>query len=260
MSTEKPSSGLVRSLSLLDITMVGVAAMIGGAIFVLVGPAMDEAGPALMIAFLINGIITMFTALTYAELGSALPEAGGGYKWIREGLPRPNAFISGWMSWFGHMIAGSLYAVAFGSFFGHLLTLVGVPSEYVGVPLEKIIAVLVIVLFTYINVKGVSDTGKIGNAITFSQLVIIFVLIVAGLYAMTFTNPSWSTNFENFFPNGSIGLIIAMGLTFIAFEGYEIIVQTGEEVKNPKKNIPRAIFISLGVVVTLYIIFAFVFI
>jgi len=260
MSTEKSSSGLVRSLSLLDITMVGVAAMIGGAIFVLVGPAMDEAGPALMIAFLINGIITMFTALTYAELGSALPEAGGGYKWIREGLPRPNAFISGWMSWFGHMIAGSLYAVAFGSFFGHLLTLVGVPSEYVGVPLEKIIAVLVIVLFTYINVKGVSDTGKIGNAITFSQLAIIFVLIVAGLFAMAFTNPSWSTSFENFFPNGSIGLIIAMGLTFIAFEGYEIIVQTGEEVKNPKKNIPRAIFISLGVVVTLYIIFAFVFI
>ncbi|MGI0082995.1 MAG: amino acid permease, partial [Nitrosopumilaceae archaeon] len=256
----KSSSGLVRSLSLLDITMVGVAAMIGGAIFVLVGPAMGEAGPALMIAFLINGIITLFTALTYAELGSALPEAGGGYKWIREGLPRPNAFISGWMAWFAHMIAGSLYAVAFGAFFGHLLTMAGVPAGYGGVALEKIIAVLAIVLFTYINVKGVSDTGKIGNAITFSQLAIIFILIVAGLFAMAFTNPNWTTNFENFFPNGSIGLIIAMGLTFIAFEGYEIIVQTGEEVKNPKKNIPRAIFISLGIVVSLYIVFAFVFI
>ena len=260
MSTEKSSSGLVRSLSLLDITMVGVAAMIGGAIFVLVGPAMAEAGPALMIAFLINGIITMFTAFTYAELGSALPEAGGGYKWIREGLPRPNAFISGWMAWFGHMIAGSLYAVAFGAFLGHLLTIMGIASGYGGIALEKIIAVLAIALFTYINVKGVSDTGKIGNAITFSQLAIIFVLIVAGLFAMVFTNPDWPTNFENFFPSGSIGLIIAMGLTFIAFEGYEIIVQTGEEVKNPKKNIPRAIFISLGVVVTLYIIFAFAFI
>ena len=260
MSTEKSSSGLVRSLSLLDITMVGVAAMIGGAIFILVGPGMDAAGPGLMIAFLLNGIITMFTALTYAELGSALPEAGGGYKWIREGLPRPNAFISGWMSWFAHMIAGSLYAVAFGSFLGHLLTITGITGGFGGIALEKLIAVLIIVLFTYVNVKGVSDTGKIGNVITFSQLFIIAVLIAAGLFAMLFTNPSWPTNFENFFPSGSIGLVIAMGLTFIAFEGYEIIVQTGEEVKNPKKNIPRAIFISLGIVVTLYIVFAFVFI
>jgi amino acid transporter len=240
--------------------MVGVAAMIGGAIFVLVGPGMNEAGPALMIAFLINGIITMFTALTYAELGSALPEAGGGYKWIREGLPRPNAFISGWMAWFGHMIAGSLYAVAFGSFFGHLLTISGIADLLGGVPPDKLIAVLVIALFTYINVKGVSDTGKVGNAITFSQLAIIGILIIAGLFAIVFTNPNWPENFEEFFPNGSIGIIIAMGLTFIAFEGYEIIVQTGEEVKNPKRNIPRAIFISLGIVVTLYIVFAFVFI
>ncbi|MEK6957158.1 MAG: amino acid permease, partial [Thermoproteota archaeon] len=86
----EPRSDLVRSLSLLDITMIGIAAMIGGAIFVLVGPAMNEAGPALMVVFVINGVIAFFTALIYAELGSALPEAGGGYQWIREGLPRPN--------------------------------------------------------------------------------------------------------------------------------------------------------------------------
>jgi len=106
-------SGLVRSLSLLDVVMVGIASMIGGAIFVLVGPGIGAAGPALMLAFLVNGIITLFTALTYAELSSALPSTGGGYRWIREGLPRPNAYISGWMAWFAHSIAGSLYAVAF---------------------------------------------------------------------------------------------------------------------------------------------------
>ncbi len=260
MSSEKSSSGLVRSLSLLDITMVGIAAMIGGAIFVLVGPAMSQAGPSLMIAFLINGVITLFTALTYAELGSAMPEAGGGYRWIREGMPRPNAFISGWMSWFAHMIAGSLYAVAFGSFFGHLLVKAGIPDGYGGFPLEKIIAVAAIVLFSYINIKGISGTGKIGNIITISQLVIIFSLIMAGLVAMVFSHYNWAANFQDFFPNGSVGIIIAMGLVFIAFEGYEIIVQTGEEVKNPKKNIPRAIFISLGVVTALYIIFTLVFI
>lgn len=247
---------LVRSLSLLDVTMIGIAAMIGGAIFVLVGPAMNESGPALMVVFVINGIITLFTALVYAELGSAIPEAGGGYQWIREGMPRPNAFISGWMGWFAHMIAGSLYAVAFGSFLGHFLKILGL-VQFSG--LDKIIAILSIILFTYINVKGTSETGKIGNAVTFSQIAIVAVLIIAGLFSTFFVPHDWASNFRDFIPKGGIGLILAMGITFIAFEGYEIIVQTGEEVKNPKKNIPKAIFISLIVVVGIYILFTFSF-
>ena len=69
--------------------MVGIAAMIGGSIFVLTGPAIGLAGSAVITVFIINGIITLFTAMAYAELGSAMPEAGGGYLWVREGLPRP---------------------------------------------------------------------------------------------------------------------------------------------------------------------------
>ncbi len=258
MSPEQ-NAGLVRSLSLLDITMIGIAAMIGGAIFNLVGPAMNHTGPSLIIVFLVSGIISLFTALTYAELGSAFPEAGGGYRWVREGLPRPNAFISGWIAWFAHMIAGSLYAVSIGDFFGGFLTSVGVASEYEGVPLGKIIAIISIIIFTYINYRGVSLTGKVGNALTITQLGIIVILIVAGLFAMTFVNPHWAVNFQHLVPNGITGFILAMGITYIAFEGYEIIVQAGEEVKNPKRNIPRAIFIALGVVTTLYIVFTFSF-
>jgi APA family basic amino acid/polyamine antiporter len=259
MSTEKSSPGLVRTLSLLDITMVGIAAMIGGSIFNLVGPAMHEAGPALIVAFVFSGIISFFTALTYAELGSAFPEAGGGYRWVKEGLPRPNAFISGWTAWFAHMIAGSLYAVSFGSFFGSLLTNLGVSPEYGGIPLEKIIATISIIIFTYVNYRGVSLTGKVGNGLTIMQLAIIVVLIAAGIFAVTFTNHNWAGNFQNFLPKGVTGLILGMGITYIAFEGYEIIVQTGEEVKNPKRNIPKAVFITLGVVTVLYIVFTFSF-
>ena len=260
MSDSTSSSGLVRSLGLKDAVMIGIASMIGGAIFVLVGPGMAEAGPALMIAFLINGVITLFTALTYAELGSAFPATGGGYRWVREGLPRPNAYISGWMAWFGHTIAGSLYAVAFGSFFGHLLKTSEIIDSSFPLPIEKLLAAAAIIIFTIVNIRGSSDTGKVGNAITFTQIIIIAVLIGAAIAAMTFTNPDWPTNFSDFFPAGVTGLALAMGLTFIAFEGYEIISQAGDEIKNPKKNIPRAILISLAVVVTLYILFTFVFI
>jgi len=85
-------------------------------------------------------------------------------------------------------------------------------------------------------------------------------LVIAALAAMTFPNPNWPTNFQDFFPNGTSGLILAMGLTFIAFEGYEIIAQAGDEIKKPKKNIPKAILISLGIVISEYVLFAFVFI
>ncbi|HEU4823681.1 MAG TPA: amino acid permease [Nitrososphaeraceae archaeon] len=251
---------LVRSLGLLDIIMIGIAAMIAGAIFILIGPAINLAGGAVIIAFAINGIITLFTAMGYAELGSAMPEAGGGYLWVREGLPRPNAFISGWMAWLAHIVAGSLYAVGFASFLTSLLEMLGlvVTEPLLGIfPIEKLMAVACVAAFTYINIKGTSETGKTGNIVTFIQLGTIGALIVAGFWSM-YLHPNWSSNFADFMPNGIGGLVAAMGLTFIAFEGYEVIVQTGEEVKNPKKNIPRAIFISLGLVVSLYCLVAFV--
>jgi amino acid transporter len=125
------------------------------------------------------------------------------------------------------------------------------------IPFDKLIAVASIAAFTYINIKGTSETGKTGTIITFVQLGTIFALIGAGFWTM-YNNPDWTTNFEDFMPTGIAGLVAAMGLTFIAFEGYEIIVQTGEEVKNPKRNIPRAIFISLAIVVVLYCLVAFV--
>ena len=260
MAFEKSESGLVRSLSLRDSIMIGIASMIGGAIFVLVGPGMAQAGVALMIAFLLNGVITVFTALTYAELGSAFPATGGGYKWVRQGLPRPNAYLSGWMAWFGHTIAGSLYAVAFGSFFAHLLRTSGVIGDDIGIPVDKILAAIAIIIFVFVNVRGSSDTGKVGNVITFTQLAIIGILIAAAIGAMMFANPNWSDNYTDFLPSGVAGLALAMGLTFIAFEGYEIISQAGDEIKNPRRNIPRAILISLGIVISIYVVFTFVFI
>ena len=255
---------LVRSLGLLDVVMIGIAGMVGGSIFVLTGPAIGLAGSAVILAFIINAIITLFTAMGYAELGSAMPEAGGGYLWVREGLRRPNAFISGWMAWLAHIIAGSLYAVGFGSFFVSLLQMTNIlPMESLFgiIPLDKLTSVTVVAVFTFINIKGTSETGKVGTIITVIQLLAITSIVIAGFWVMSTSNPnnnSWQSNFADFFPMGLTGLVAAMGLTFIAFEGYEIIVQTGEEIKNPKRNIPRAIFISLALVVIMYCLIAFV--
>jgi len=252
----EPQTELSRDLGLFTITMVGVGAMIGAGIFVLTGIAAGTAGPGLILAFAGNGLVTFLTALAYAELGSAIPEAGGGYLWVKEGLPGPNAFLAGWMSWFAHAVAGSLYALGFGAYFGLVLeefgvTIFGMP----GGALEKPLAVGVALLFVGINFRGVSETGLAGNIVTMAKVLVILVFIGSGLAAMVGEPASWD-KFTPFTPQGLGGVLSAMGLTYIAFEGYEIIVQAGEEVKNPKKNIPRAVFWSLAIVIPIYILVA----
>lgn len=253
---EQPRAELSRELGLFTIMMVGVGAMIGAGIFVLTGIAAGTAGPALIVAFAANGLVTLFTAFAYAELGSAIPEAGGGYLWVKQGLPGGNAFLAGWMSWFAHAVAGSLYALGFGSYLGLVLREFGWSLFGLHGPvLEKALAVAIALIFIAINFKGVSETGLAGNIVTVAKVAVIGVFIVTGLHAMSQEPTSWQ-KFTPFAPEGLGGVLTAMGLTYIAFEGYEIIVQAGEEVKNPKKNIPRAVFWSLAIVIPIYILVA----
>jgi len=254
--TAQARTELSRDLGPFTITMVGVGAMIGAGIFVLTGIAAGTAGPGLILAFAANGVVTFLTALAYAELGSAIPEAGGGYLWVKQGLPGPNAFLAGWMSWFAHAVAGSLYALGFGSYLGLVLEELGwLPFGLTTGQIEKPLAVLIALLFVAINFKGVSETGLAGNVVTVAKVGIIGVFIVTGLWAMFHDPVSWD-NFTPFTPHGLSGVLTAMGLTYIAFEGYEIIVQAGEEVKDPKRNIPRAVFWSLAIVIPIYILVA----
>ncbi len=254
-----PEVTLSRDLGLFDIAMIGVGAMIGAGIFVLTGVAAGEAGPALILAFLLNGIVTSFTAMAYAELGSAFPEAGGGYLWVKEGLGGANGFLSGWMSWFAHAVAGSLYGLGFGHFAFTLWEMAGAPTLGISSRAWALVfTTIIITLFTYINYRGASETGTIGNVITIAKVIILAIFVVFGVVALVETD-NWTGRFtDDFLPNGSGGVLIAMGLTFIAFEGYEIIAQSGEEVVNPKRNIPRAIFAAIIIVVIIYVAVAFV--
>jgi len=249
---------LSREMRLIDITMIGVGAMIGAGIFVLTGIAAGVAGPGLMVAFLLNGVVAALTAMAYAELGSAFHDAGGGYLWVKHALPNPNGFLSGWMSWFAHAVACSLYALGFGAYLRLVLETAGAPSFDLGfMTLEKWLAVLACSLFAYINYRGASETGKAGNVVTVGKVVIILAFVGVGIWVMA-GRPDWRVSFEPLLSKGWGGVFAAMGLTFIAFEGYEIIAQTSEEVENPKKNVPRATFLSLIIVVPIYLLVALV--
>jgi amino acid transporter/nucleotide-binding universal stress UspA family protein len=249
---------LSREMRLLDATMIGVGAMIGAGIFVLIGIAAGVAGPALVIAFLLNGVVALLTAMSYAELGSCFHDAGGGYLWVKEGLPKWNGFLSGWMSWFAHAVACSLYSLGFGAYFNRVLEEFGVALHAWGpFPPQKLLAVAIAGLFAYINYRGASETGKVGNTVTITKIVILACFVCLG-FELMIRRGDWSRGFTPFMPHGWGGIIKAMGLTFIAFQGFEVIAQCSEEVQNPKRNIPRAVFLSLLIVVPIYLLVAIV--
>lgn len=256
-------------MSLTDITFIGVGAMIGAGVFALTGFAAGIAGPALTVAFVLNGFVAFFIAISYAELGAAFPEAGGGYLWVKEALMDPNGFYAGWMSWFAHAVAASLYAVTFGVFFTEFFVSVVFPGQlahdfvFFGFitrhMIEKAVAVVIILGFAYINFRGAEETGTAAIIVTAIKLVILGLFVIFGVKA-TLQTPDWPAKFfsnPEFAPGGFAGILGAMGFTFIAFEGYEIIVQSGEEVVNPGETIPKAVFYSLIIVIPVYVLVAF---
>jgi amino acid transporter/nucleotide-binding universal stress UspA family protein len=259
-----PPVQLARHLGLFEATMIGVGAMIGAGIFVLTGIATGNAGPAALIAFGLNGVITLFTALSYAELSSAIPEAGGGYSFIKKVMPNSIAFTSGWMLWFAYIVACSLYAKGFGSYFMEFT------SRYmpaVGNALLKVLGengsvafmtILVSLLFISVNIIGTHASGKTENIITLAKIAVLVVFIIYGLKQALSATDVTMANFKPLFPMGFTGVLAAMGLTFIAFEGYDLIATVSEEVREPEKTIPKAILYSLGITISIYMLVVFV--
>ncbi len=158
---------LSREMSAFSVAMIGVGAMIGAGIFVLTGIAAGVAGPGLIIAFGLNAVVTLFTAMAYAELGSCFHSAGGGYLWVKSSLPHPNGFLAGWMTWFASSVACSLYALGFGAYFGHVLEGFGLHIPVIPYfSVEKTLAVAACLVMAYINYKGASEAGLAGTIVT----------------------------------------------------------------------------------------------
>ncbi len=253
-----------RDLGLFDASMIGIGAMIGAGIFVLTGIASGEAGPASLLAFALNGAVTLLTAFAYAELASAIPRAGGGYSFVRMAFPGATGFVAGWMLWFAYTVACSLYALGFAGYFWEFFekympffteAVVGLVGEHSAI---LVVTVIISSLFIMLNVRGAEVTGKAENILTISKIIILIIFIYFGFQQIFARPDSALSNFVPFLPKGFGGVIVAMGLTFIAFEGYDLIATVAEEIKDPKKNIPRATFISLAITVTIYLLILFV--
>ncbi len=260
---QQPEVTLARDLGLFDATMIGLGAMIGAGIFVLTGLAFNEAGPAAIVTFALNGIVSGFTALSYAELASAIPEAGGGYAFVRRAMPRVVAFLAGWMLWFAYTVACALYARGFAGYsievlHRYLPDLHELVMHLGKRPAEALLVLAIVGLFVGLNYAGAKVTGVAENVITVAKIIVLGIFIYFGL-RVVFDDPTESlAAFVPMFPNGFLAVITTMGLTFIAFEGYDLIATVSEEIKDPERNIPLAVFISLSVAVLIYLAIIFV--
>jgi APA family basic amino acid/polyamine antiporter len=262
MSPSQPSvhAELSRDLNLFHVTMMGLGMMIGAGVFVGIGLCMGSVGPGgLLLCFSMNGLVALFSAMSFAELASAIPRAGGAYNFARIGFGRPASFIAGWMEWLAASAAGGFYAIVLSEytlgFFDAMGWLGWLPISLAAA--ERIFGVAAALLFLYVNYRGSSETGKIGALFTVGQMLFVLGIGATGI-VMFFVDPVRIQNFKPFLGDGSWWKLFgAMGVIYVAFEGFEVIAQAGDETINPKKTIPKAILYSVGIVTLTYMAVAF---
>jgi len=255
------SAELSRELSLFHITMMGLGMMIGAGVFIGIGNTIHESGPGgVLLTFSLNGVIAMMTAMSYAELSSAIPRAGGAYNFARIGFGRGTSFLAGWMEWFASSVAGSLYAVTFAvytvDYLSQLSVMAGVLDQVPPGWTVKLMAVAIASFFLYINYRGASETGTIGAIMTLGQTAFLILIGIVGVM-VAIKDPSRLVNFKPFLPHGWGMLLVTMGFTSVAFEGYEVIAQAGDETIDPRRNLPKAMLYSVCIVTVTYVLVAF---
>ncbi len=243
---------LQKTIGPFTATMLGVGAMVGAGIFVLSGIAAGYAGPAVILAFFLNALVALAIGSCYAELGSAMPRAGGSYFWVKTALGKPVGFAVGWIGVYANAVVSALYALGFGTFFVALLQRLGVAisGDYV-----QVFAVLVTVAITYLQYRGIRDLGIVENSVTVIKVLLLCALVVGGLVILSSSEEAVG-GLTPFAPNGAKGVLMAMAVIFVAFEGFEVITRTGEEMHQPEKNIPLAIYASIVISVSLYLLIA----
>jgi len=262
---EKVRVEVSRDLGLADVTGLGVGAMIGAGIFVLLAPATQAAGLSMLAALGISGLVVLLSAASYAELASAYPKAGGGYIWAKEGLPPPSGFLSGWTAWAGHSAALALSAMSLSAFvlFGlaavvnalGTMSLTSFLSDPTYAIALKIGAFLVIMIFlSSTSLRGRLRTGRLPWALI-TKIALILAFLAVALAFLVINPPTGGPATTDFLgSSGWAGIPLAIAFTFVAYEGYEIIALSATEVKNPHRTIPRGILISVGLVVLLYVL------
>ena len=228
--------GLERDLGLPSVTAISIGAMVGSGIFILPGIALGMAGPAVVIAYLLAGVLVLPAALSKSEMATAMPEAGGTYLYIERGMGPLMGTIAGVGTWFSLTFKGALALVGGAPYLVYYLELPVTPVAL------GVAAVLIVV-----NIVGVKQTGR-------AQVAIVVVMLAVMVWFITFGARGIETaRYGGTFDSGIAGLLSATGFVFVSYAGVTKIASVAEEIENPDRNIPLGMLGSLGFTTFIYV-------
>lgn len=250
-----PGSSLHRSLSSLDLTLMGIGAIIGAGVFVLTGvAAATKAGPAIVISYAIAGLAAMFAALAYAELAASVGGTGSAYSYAYAGFGEFIAWLIGWNLLLEYIMSVATVAIGWSGYVQNLLQSIGIslPSAISNNPFNggvvNVLAVLIIAALSVLLCIGVKQSARFNTVIVFIKLLTIAVFIIVAAQNVDIKN--W----ENFLPFGWYGVMQGAALVFFAYIGFDALSTAVEEATEPQRSIPISIIISLILCTTVYII------
>jgi amino acid transporter len=231
---------LERNIGFLEAMTLGGGTMIGAGIFILPGIAAEGAGPASAVSFLIAGFVALLAALSLSELATGMPIAGGSYHYVNRALGGFFGSIVGWGMWTGLMFASAFYMIGFGQY------LVDPIPFLDGRALVVLLGLVGLALILGVNYYGTEESSQLQNVMIGAETVVVLAYVAVGLF---FVDPA---NLDPFAPTGPSGIIATTGIVFVSFLGFEIIATVAGEVKNPSRNIPLSMILSVVLVTILY--------
>jgi len=231
-----------KPIGLWSAIAIGIGGMIGAGIFSILGIATEITGNLIYVSFIIGGIIALLSAYSYAKLGSKYPSAGGPVEFLIRGFG--DGILSGgfnFLLYFGYIIALSVYAKAFGNYAATFL------SSYSSPAIATILAIFIILIFTFINLLGTQAVGKSETLIVAIKVGILVTFAIVGFFFINISLVSVS----NVIPIDNV--VTGAALLFLGYEGFGLITNTAEDIDQPQKNIPRALYLAILIVMLIYV-------
>ena len=259
-SAQREGSGMLRTLSTLDLTFLGIGGIIGSGVFVLTGiGAARYAGPGIVLSFIAAGLLCMLVGLAYAELASLIPAAGSAYAYTFASLGEGMAFLCGWSLIIGYIVTASAVAVGFSAYFSGMMASLGmeIPKALLTTAPEggiiNLPAVIITMLIGVILAHGTKESSRLNTILISLTLCAIVAFVV-----VTSPHMDMAKNMDPFLPFGAGGIMTGAAVVFFSFMGFDTVATSAEECKTPEKSLPIGIIASVFVCLCIYSVVAFV--
>jgi|RhiMetdeSRZDD1v2_1073273.scaffolds.fasta_scaffold06234_16 basic amino acid/polyamine antiporter, APA family len=253
---EDRGKALRRSLTALDLTLLGIGAIIGTGIFVLTGiAAANQAGPAIVVSYMVAGLACAFAALCYAEFASMLPVAGSAYTYAYATLGEVFAWMIGWDLILEYAVGSMTVAIGWSGYFQRILAGFGIalPAWMTAAPaaapgsLINLPAMIIVLLIMVLLVIGIRESARFNAVMVTIKIAAVLFFLVAGVW---YVQPA---NWTPFMPYAWSGVMTGAAVVFFAYIGFDAVSTTAEEAKNPTRDLPIGIIASLVICTLLYV-------